>query len=121
MSDHPPGCNIITFNGNYEELVNQVNQAPGLVVVDFYATWCPPCKRLGDQLPTLAHESPKVTFLKVDIDQSRDLATHYQINSIPHLRFLRRVEQGTNQIQELATVTGADFQQIRAKIQQFGQ
>lgn len=116
MAAHPP--NINGFTGSYEELVAAVSQAQGLVVVDFFAMWCPPCKRLGEFLPGLAQEYQKVTFLKVDIDQSRELANHYQVNSIPHLRFLKA--QGT-QIQELATVTGADFQQIKAKIQQFGQ
>lgn len=111
--------NIINFKGNYEELVQQVSHAPGLVVVDFSAVWCPPCKRLGEQLPALAHEAPKVTFLKVDIDQSRELTNHYQINSVPHIRFLKAGHG--NQIQELATVTGFDFQQIKTKIQQFGQ
>ena len=117
MAAHAP--NISGFNGSYEELVAAVCQAPGLVVVDLFAQWCPPCKRLSEYLPTLAQEYQKVTFLKVDIDQSRELATHYQVNSIPHLRFLKAGPG--SQIQELATVTGADIQQIKAKIGQFGQ
>lgn len=111
--------NIINFRGNYDDLVQQVSHAQGLVVVDFSAVWCPPCKRLEEQLPAIAREAQKVTFLKVDIDQCRELTNHYQVNSVPHIRFLKAGHG--NQIQELATVNGFDFQQIKAKIQQYGQ
>jgi hypothetical protein len=59
-----------------------------------------------------------VTFLTVDVDQNRELQTHYQINSIPHLKFFRGSADGS--VQELASVIGADIPQIKAKLAQFG-
>ena len=56
----------------------------GITVVDFFATWCGPCKMLSPVLEGLAGEMEgKVKFIKVDIDQSLDLANEFQISSVP--------------------------------------
>ena len=56
----------------------------GITVVDFFATWCGPCKMLAPVLEGLASEMEgKVKFIKVDIDQSLDLANEFQISSVP--------------------------------------
>jgi thioredoxin 1 len=112
-------ANIEPFTGNFGDLTNTVLGKTGLVVVDFWATWCPPCRRLGELLPQIASENPNVSFLKVDIDQARDLATHYGVTSIPHIKFLKAGPDG--QVQELGSVVGVDIPQIKAKIAQFGQ
>lgn len=58
--------------------------ASGVVVVDFFATWCGPCKMLAPVLEGLASEmESKAKFIKVDIDQSSDLANEFQISSVP--------------------------------------
>ena len=57
----------------------------GVVIVDFYADWCGPCKMLAPVLEEVAQELPKVTFAKVDVDQDPSLAGRYGIQSIPHL------------------------------------
>jgi predicted transcriptional regulator len=54
--------------------------------------------------------------LKVDIEGNRDIASHYQISSIPHLKYLKAQPDGS--IQEVASVTGADIQQIKTKLTQ---
>jgi thioredoxin 1 len=56
----------------------------GVTVVDFFATWCGPCKMLAPVLEGLSNEMEgKAKFIKVDIDQSLDLANEYQISSVP--------------------------------------
>lgn len=56
----------------------------GVTVVDFFATWCGPCKMLSPVLEGLAGEMEgKVNFIKVDIDQSLELASEFQISSVP--------------------------------------
>lgn len=59
------------------------------VVVDFYATWCAPCKKLAPILEQVATEySGKVDFYKVDVDKSGNLASMFGIKSIPTLLFI---------------------------------
>lgn len=59
------------------------------VVIDFYATWCAPCRALAPLIERLAEEYyGKVKVLKVDVDKNRALATAANIRSIPTLFFI---------------------------------
>jgi thioredoxin 1 len=61
------------------------------VLVDFYATWCPPCKLLGPIVDGLAKKySGKVTFYRVDVDKNRELAGKFNIQAIPTCKFFKR-------------------------------
>ena len=53
-----------------------------LTVVDFFATWCGPCKMLSPVLEGVCEEM-NVELLKVDVDSARDLAMQYNISSVP--------------------------------------
>ena len=53
------------------------------VLVDFYADWCGPCRRLGPTLDKLARETPNAKVVKVDIDKHPQLASKYRVSSIP--------------------------------------
>jgi thioredoxin 1 len=53
------------------------------VLVDFYADWCGPCRRLGPTLDKLARETTDAKVVKVDIDKNPQLAAKYRVSSIP--------------------------------------
>ena len=56
------------------------------VLVDFFATWCGPCRMVAPVIDEIATEKAgQVTVYKVDIDQSPDLAFKYQVSSVPTL------------------------------------
>jgi len=55
------------------------------VLVDFYADWCVPCKKLAPVLDQVARETPGVRVMKVNVDRNRRLAAHYGIRSLPSL------------------------------------
>ena len=69
------------------EFINEINE--GLVLVDFYAEWCRPCKMLSPILEQINEEDENVKIIKVNIDDSRFLANYYQIQSIPTLILLK--------------------------------
>lgn len=73
-----------------KENFDKAIDAPGkIVVVDFFATWCGPCKMLAPVIEEAAEEMKDVLFYKVDIDDQLELAQRYQIMSVPTLLFLK--------------------------------
>lgn len=61
----------------------------GCVIVDFYAPWCGPCKRIAPIFNELASKYTNVTFIKVNIDDHKEIAQKYNIRSIPQLLFFK--------------------------------
>ena len=68
---------IMTKEDNFQELIKE-----GLVLVDFYANWCGPCKML---IPHLEELSKEYNVVKVNVDECEELAREYGIMSIPAL------------------------------------
>lgn len=64
---------------SYNESVSE-----GVVLVDFYATWCGPCKMMEPHIKSLKDEyGNKLKVVKIDIDKNLEIATHFNISSIP--------------------------------------
>ena len=76
---------------NKEEFTAVIND--GLVLVDFFATWCGPCKMLAPVLEEVANENPALTILKIDVDEVGELAAQYGIQAIPTLILFKNGER----------------------------
>lgn len=63
----------------------EVLEYKGIVLVDFYADWCGPCKRLSPIIEEVSGEEEQVKFVKLNIDEAQDIAIEYQVMSIPTL------------------------------------
>ena len=63
------------------------------LLVDFYATWCGPCKMLAPVLEEVEPEFPDVEFVKVDVDECTDLAVRYGVSVIPTLFVIKDGEK----------------------------
>ena len=55
------------------------------VVVDFFATWCGPCKMIGPNIEKLAEENADATVIKIDVDKHPEIAAEYGVQTIPTL------------------------------------
>nr|CAI5819027.1 unnamed protein product [Callosobruchus analis] len=82
-----------------------------LVVVDFFATWCGPCKMISPKLEELAKEYSNVIILKVDVDECEDIAMEYNISSMPTFVFIKNKSVVT-------TFSGANYDKLKQTVEQ---
>lgn len=66
-----------------------VNSNP-IVVVDFWAEWCAPCKAFSPVFEQVSEKYPAATFAKVDVEAEVDLSDLFEIRSIPHLMIFKQ-------------------------------
>ncbi|WP_321424926.1 thioredoxin [uncultured Bacteroides sp.] len=84
----------ITDN-NFEELL----QSGKPLVIDFWATWCGPCKQIGPSIEELATEyQDKVTVGKCDIEENDDLVSKFGIRNVPTVLFIKNGEVVDKQV-----------------------
>ena len=85
---------IITSIDNVEQF-NKIMEISNerLLILEFYADWCPPCKELAPILEKIAKEkSETVTIFKIDTDRHRELMNSFRVTGIPHVSFIKNKE-----------------------------
>jgi len=101
---------IIANDTDYTEKLNAGGSK--LVVIDFSATWCGPCKAIAPFVEEMSIKFPNAHFLNVDVDACQETAASYGVTAMPTFVFLRNKTR-------LALLKGADKAGLEAKIQQF--
>ncbi|KAI0347741.1 thioredoxin-domain-containing protein [Trametopsis cervina] len=61
-----------------------------LSVIDFHATWCGPCHMIAPTFEALSKEFTNVNFLRCDVDEAKDVASHYRIQAMPTFKFIKK-------------------------------
>ncbi|KAI3767097.1 hypothetical protein L2E82_17183 [Cichorium intybus] len=83
------GCHTVE---QWEEQYLKHMGSEKLVVVDFTASWCGPCRVIAPILADFAKRMPHVTFLKVDVDEVERVAQKYSVEAMPTFLFLKNGE-----------------------------
>ena len=68
---------------------NEVLKSDKKVLIDFYATWCGPCRMVSPIVDEIANEHPEYLVCKVNVDEQPELAKEYRVMSIPMLAVLK--------------------------------
>lgn len=74
---------------------DEINDPDNLVLVDFWAAWCGPCRQVAPVLDQLSNEHANLKIVKVDVDAEQQLAMEYGITSIPAMKVFKGGEQVT--------------------------
>ena len=77
---------------------DEIVRAENFVIVDFWATWCGPCRMMGTVLDEYANENPDVAVIKVNVDEAQELASEYDINSLPTLMIFKSGNEVTSKV-----------------------
>jgi len=72
-------------NATFEKTIND----NPMVIIDFWAPWCGPCRGFAPVFERVAEANPDVVFAKVNTDDEQEIASHFQIRSIPTLMVFR--------------------------------
>lgn len=110
---------------NFEKTVNE----NAMVVIDFWAPWCGPCRGFAPVYETASQAHPDVVFAKVNTDEEQEIGAHFQIRSIPTLMVFRDQiivfsqpgalpQNALEQIVEKAK--GLDMEEVRKQVEQPG-
>lgn len=75
-----------------DEEARKVIESGNVVVIDFWATWCGPCIKLGPVVEELAEKYPDVTIGKLNIDENDEIASENRVRSIPTVLFFKNGE-----------------------------
>ncbi|CAK7346302.1 unnamed protein product [Dovyalis caffra] len=73
----------------WKEQFEKGKESKKLIVVDFTAAWCPPCKMIAPIFAELAKKFPNVIFLKVDVDELKSVSEEWKVEAMPTFIFLK--------------------------------
>lgn len=74
---------------NKENFASEVINSDKPVLLDFYADWCGPCRMVGPIVSEIANERSDIKVGKINVDEQPELATQFQVMSIPMLAFIK--------------------------------
>lgn len=80
---------MAALNINESNFQKEVLESDKTVLVDFWAGWCGPCRMVGPVVEDIARERPDIKVCKINVDEEQELASAFQIMSIPTLLVIK--------------------------------
>jgi len=109
------------------EKFNDLVSNNDFVIVDFWAPWCGPCKGFAPVYEELSEKYPDIVFAKVNTEEEQQLASEFQIRSIPTLMIFREqvilyaqpgALQGSQLEQVIEQANGLDMEEVKKEVEQ---
>lgn len=88
------------------------NQSNNIILLDFYADWCCPCKIMSKKIDEYAIKYNNITFYKIDIDNNDEIASNFKVNLLPTIIIF----DGNNQ-KYSTKIEGCDFDKIESSLE----
>jgi thioredoxin 1 len=104
---------------NSQAELDQLVKDNDTVLVDFWATWCPPCRMMNPILEGISRDMlGKVTIAKIDVDKNQELSGKYNISSIPTMLVFKKGEKFGQEI--IGAVPGKNLTEYLEKVIDYG-
>ncbi|KAF5750724.1 thioredoxin H-type isoform X1 [Tripterygium wilfordii] len=100
---------LITGKGSWEQKLSEANIDGKIVIANFSATWCGPCRMIAPFYSELSEKYPSLMFLVVDVDELSDLSSGWEVKATPTFFFLRDGQQ-------VDKLVGANKPELQKKI-----
>ena len=100
--------NTMIIPNNIEEVDKLIEDKSNIILLDFYANWCGPCKRQTPKLEEMENQFTNIKFLKINVDELDELSEKYSITCMPTIIFIKDSEiykriEGCN-IEEISNI-----------------
>ena len=99
---------MVQYLNTKEEFNEQIQE--GICIVDFTATWCGPCQRVGPEFENLASQMHNIKFFKVDVDKNDQVTQQQNITCMPTFQIFQNGRL-------VDTVTGADINKVKVALE----
>ncbi|XP_015674703.1 thioredoxin [Protobothrops mucrosquamatus] len=93
-SEQSEAATMVKIVGDLTEFRSELSDAGDkLIVVDFSATWCGPCKMIKPFFHSMVEKYPDVVFIEIDVDDAQDVASHCDVKCMPTFQFYKNNEK----------------------------
>eukprot|EP00250_Pteridium_aquilinum_P035810 c9956_g1_i1 orf=329-688(-) len=105
---------LIKSRSVWDEKLAEGDLENKVVVVDFTATWCGPCKFIAPFFADLSEKYPNLIFLKVDVDEMNDISTEFEVRAMPTFLFIEKKRT-------VDKIVGANKHELEVKVKHFAE